>query len=185
MSDSITATSAGSIASPTTPHCRPASEVVAEILKVAHRLRSVLSDHFSEFALTDVRFSVMQIIRNSPEGECSQARLAEELDQSESSISTLVERMRSSHLLYRLRSQQDRRKRALMLTDRGRQLLEDVECCHDQRMATLLSCFGEEQLEQFSTLLKQLQEKLEVVEKWEAFEREAASSVHEQRKPAA
>ncbi|MCH7636905.1 MAG: winged helix-turn-helix transcriptional regulator, partial [Proteobacteria bacterium] len=118
------------------------------------------SMRFSEFGLTDVRFAVMQIIRDSAPDGCSQSRLAEELDQSESSISTLVERMRSSQLLYRLRSKLDRRKRVLMLTERSRNLLEDTEKCHDERMASLLSCFSAEQLEQFSSLLQQIQKRL-------------------------
>jgi DNA-binding MarR family transcriptional regulator len=140
-----------------------ASDVVAEILKFAHRLRLTLCTHFSEFGLTDVRFAVMQIIRDSAPDGCSQSRLAEELDQSESSISTLVERMRASQLLYRLRSKRDRRKRVLMLTERSRNLLEDAEKCHDERMGSLLSCFSPEQLEQleqFSSLLQQLQTRL-------------------------
>ena len=155
----------GQTASPAGRHGKAdkrASLVVAEILKVAHRLRSTLSTHFSEFGLTDVRFAVMQIIRDSAPDGCSQSKLAEELDQSESSISTLVERMRSSQLLYRLRSKLDRRKRVLMLTERSRYLLEDTERCHDERMASLLSCFSDEQLEQFSTLLQQLQNRLTV-----------------------
>ena len=137
-----------------------ASLVVAEILKAAHRLRSTLSTHFSEFGLTDVRFAAMQIIRNSAPDGCSQSRLAEELDQSESSISTLVERMRSSQLLYRLRSNLDRRKRVLMLTERSRNLLEAAELCHDERMASLLSCFSAEQLDQLTSLLQQIQKRL-------------------------
>ena len=139
---------------------KQASHVVAEILKTAHRLRLNLCAHFSEFGLTDVRFAVMQIIRDSAPDGCSQSRLAEELDQSESSISTLVERMRSSQLLYRLRSKRDRRKRVLMLTERSRDLLADAEKCHDERMALLLSCFSPEQLEQFTSLLQQLLRRL-------------------------
>jgi hypothetical protein len=68
--------------------------------------------------------------------------------------------MRSSQLLYRLRSKLDRRKRVLMLTERSRNLLEAAERCHDERMASLLSCFDAQQLKQFSSLLQQLQEKL-------------------------
>jgi len=139
---------------------KQASHVVAEILKAAHRLRSTLSTHFSEFGLTDVRFAVMQIIRDSAPDGCSQSRLAEELNQSESSISTLVERMRSSQLLYRLRSKLDRRKRVLMLTERSRYLLEDAEKRHDERMASLLSCFSAEQLDQLTSLLQQIQTSL-------------------------
>lgn len=139
---------------------KQASHVVAEILKAAHRLRLILSTHFSKFGLTDVRFAVMQIIRDSAPDGCSQSKLAAELDQSESSISTLVERMRSSQLLYRLRSKLDRRKRVLMLTERSRNLLEAAELCHDERMASLLSCFSAEQLDQLTSLLQQIQKRL-------------------------
>lgn len=134
-----------------------AVEIVDNVLRAGHRLRVVLASHFEEFDLNDVRHAVLQIIDNaSVTGGCSQSQLAEALQQSESSISTLVERMRTSGLLYRLRSKSDRRRHVLMLTDRGRELLRRVNQCHSQRMTALLHGFDPMQIEILGTLLKQL-----------------------------
>lgn len=129
------------------------SATISNLLRAAHRLRGILASHFSEFGLTEVRYDAMRTIRDSGEAGCSQSELAEELEQSESSISTLIERMRSSRLIYRLQSQSDRRKRVLLLTDEGRELLDRVEQCHGQRMATLLACFDDGQRQTFTTLV--------------------------------
>lgn len=137
------------------PVNRDAERIVDGVLKTSHRLRSVLADHFAEFGLTDIRYSVLQILRNaSPEG-CTQAELADELAQSESSVCTLVKRMRDSELLYRLRSKTDQRKWGLHITDRGRQLLEQVDACHGKRVTNLLSTFSKDDLSRLANLLEQ------------------------------
>lgn len=118
---------------------REAAELVDELLHVAHLLRGVLAGHFAEFNLTDVRYAVLRIVRDAaPEG-CSQVHLAERLNQAVSSISMLVDRMRTDGLVYRLRSKTDRRKRSLMLAQKGRELLEQLERCHAQRMDRLFA----------------------------------------------
>ncbi|MEO1993726.1 MAG: MarR family winged helix-turn-helix transcriptional regulator [Planctomycetaceae bacterium] len=124
-----------------------ATELIDTILRTAHLLRGVLADHFAEFGLSNVRYSVMKMVEADNTGGCSQAKLAGHLKQSESSISTLVDRMRSDALLYRLPSQTDRRKKVLMLTEKGRGLLRAIDGCHETRMRELLQDIDAEQLE--------------------------------------
>ena len=76
--------------------------IVSDILRSAHRIRGVLAAHFAEFGLSDARFAVLQIVRDALPRGCTQTELAERLQQSESSVSTLVDRMRAADLLYRL-----------------------------------------------------------------------------------
>lgn len=133
-----------------------ASEIVSNILKAAHRLRGILNSYYAEFGLTDIRFSVLQIIKQADVKGCTQSELAEQLQQSESSISTLVDRMRNSDLIYRLRSKSDRRKRVLILSDQGRSILDKVEKCHNEHMDKLLEPFQAEQKEELASLLKKL-----------------------------
>ncbi len=122
------------------PNATPtSSRAVDLLLRVSHQLRGILASHFAEFDLTDVRYSVLQMIRNAGEGGCSQKQVADELLQSESSISTLIERMRRDGLIYRLTAPRDRRRKSLILSDRGRELLDRVETCHEPRMQQLLS----------------------------------------------
>jgi DNA-binding MarR family transcriptional regulator len=140
-------------------HAKPA-EIIAEVLRSAHRIRGVLSGHFAEFGLSDARYTVLQIVRDSLPRGCTQTELAERLQQSESSVSTLVDRMRAADLLYRLRSKSDRRKCLLVLTDHSRDVLEKLERCHHERMAELLSCFRGNQLHELAVLLKILDSEL-------------------------
>src|SRR5579872_6757805 len=130
------------------------AEIVAEVLRSAHRIRGVLASHFAEFGLSDARFTVLQIVRDSLPRGCTQTELAERLQQSESSVSTLVDRMRAADLLYRLRSKSDRRKCLLVLTDHARETLDKLEACHHERMAELLGCYRTEQLRDLTVLLK-------------------------------
>jgi DNA-binding MarR family transcriptional regulator len=134
--------------------------IVSDILRSAHRIRGVLAAHFAEFGLSDARFAVLQIVRDALPRGCTQTELAERLQQSESSVSTLVDRMRAGDLLYRLRSKSDRRKCLLVLTDHARETLDKLEACHHERMAELLSCYKSEQLRDLAVLLKILDNEL-------------------------
>jgi DNA-binding MarR family transcriptional regulator len=136
------------------------AEIVSDILRSAHRIRGVLAAHFAEFGLSDARFAVLQIVRETLPRGCTQTELAERLQQSESSVSTLVDRMRAADLLYRLRSKSDRRKCLLVLTDHARDTLDKLEVCHHERMAELLSCYRTEQLRDLAVLLKILDSEL-------------------------
>ena len=125
---------------PFAPESNAASgELMDRFLQVSHLLRTTLARHFSEFGLTDVRFAVLRTVRSFEPDGCTQSELAARLNQCESSISMLIDRMRNDGLLYRLRSKSDRRKRLLMLSTEGRRLLEQAEAWHVRRMDRLLA----------------------------------------------
>ena len=130
--------------------------IVAEFLRTAHLLRCLLSSHLAAFGLTDTWFAVLDVLsRSAPEG-CSQMELAAALGQSESSVSTLIERMRSHGLLHRLRSKSDRRRHVLIMAERGQSTYAAVGQCHRQRTAQLLGGLCASELETFSELLDRL-----------------------------
>ena len=130
--------------------------IVAEFLRTAHLMRCLLSSHFAAFGLTDTWFTVLEVLgRSAPDG-CSQAELALALGQSESSVSTLIERMRSHGLLYRLRSNSDRRRHVLISTEQGQTTYSAVREYHHQRAAHLLSGLCANELGTFSELLNRL-----------------------------
>ena len=111
--------------------------------------------------MTDIRFEVLQTLREAEPNGCTQANLANGLSQSESSICMLVKRMRDSELLYRLKSRTDQRKWELKLTEKGRQLLEHAEGEHRKRMAELSAKFSSEELSQLTELMQKLVGELE------------------------
>lgn len=139
----------------------PAGELIDQIQRAAQLLKSRLSDHFQSFGLNEIRYTVIKmVLEKSPNG-CSQTDLADALEQSESSISTLVERMRSDNLIYRLRSKIDRRKRVLILTEHGQKILNQIEECHTQRLEQMMKNFGPEQRTSLSVMLDQLMSQIE------------------------
>ena len=128
--------------------------IVQNVMRAAHRLRAILNSHFGQFELTDIRYAVLQAIRESASNGCSQKDLSNLLNQTESSISTLIERMRQSGLLYRLPSTVDRRRKVLLLSELGRETLARAEEIHSNRMAALLTCFSAGERTTLSRLLK-------------------------------
>jgi len=102
-----------------------AADLVETLLRVAQHIRRVLNERLDACGLNDVRYTVLDTVsRTAERGGCSQAELANRLDQSESSVSMLVDRMRADRLLHRLHAPTDRRRRRLVLTEDGRTLVE-------------------------------------------------------------
>ncbi len=135
-------------------------KLAENFLQVAGLIEDHLTSQFSLIGLNAVRFQVLQFIATSaPEG-CSQAELATEISQSESSVSTLIERMRQDRLLYRLKSDTDRRKRVLMLTDDGEQLLQVAQHSYSGQMNGLLNRLSFEQQQSLLDVLQFLEEEI-------------------------
>lgn len=143
------------------PEQRQAIELVARMTLVAQETKAALNERLAEFDLNDIRYSVLSIVREAAAEGCSQSMLAQKLRQSESSISTLVDRMRTSGLLYRLRSKTDRRKRYLTLTERGRDLLTSVDHRYGECVDDILSGLSAEDRTIFSSLLGRLLDRLD------------------------
>jgi|GEM_PF-1412957 len=142
---------------PTPEHASiPAGELIEQIQRAAQLLKNRLADHFQSFGLNEIRYTVINMVQESSPHGCSQTDLADALSQSESSISTLVERMRSDNLIYRLRSKIDRRKRVLILTEHGHKILQQIKDCHTQRLEQMMKNFGPEQRASLSSMLDQL-----------------------------
>jgi|GEM_PF-2749618 DNA-binding MarR family transcriptional regulator len=137
-----------------------AAQVVSSIRRAADVVEELLTVDFSAFRLNKARFAALQFIGRSSAQGCSQTELATGLGQSESSVSGLVSRMRADGLLYRLRSKHDQRKRLLMLSERGRQLLADCELAYGRQFENVLSRFEADWLGQLSGLLDVFAERL-------------------------
>ncbi|QDT63511.1 MarR family winged helix-turn-helix transcriptional regulator [Calycomorphotria hydatis] len=138
--------------------------LVENMLRVGHRLRGLLDSKFSQLGLSDARFVALKVIREAAPHGCTQAHLATRLGQCESSISTLVERMRASQLLYRLRSKADRRKRVLMLTEEGRRLLDLAAVQYEHQAEKLCAGLSFEERQALAGMLNELSNGLERVE---------------------
>jgi DNA-binding MarR family transcriptional regulator len=103
-----------------------ACETLDHFLRAATLVRIQLNEFLEHYELSEVRYSVLAALKAARAG-LSQSELADRLMQSESNISTLVDRMQQEGLVDRSRSEADRRKRVLLLSPSGQCLLERVE----------------------------------------------------------
>ncbi len=111
------------------------THLVRRVLLAGVRLRRCLDQSYIQSELNGPRVDVLETIAAAgPEG-CSQTELAAELGAAESSVSTIVERMRRDGLLLRMRSRQDRRCSVLLLTEVGEERLASVIAGRDQHLS--------------------------------------------------
>ena len=135
-----------------------ANRVLDTLMKLGHRVRGVLDARFSGMKMTDARYMALRVVQDSaPEG-CTQAKLAAALGQCESSVSTLVERMRTGKLVYRLHPKSDRRKRVLLLTDLGRDALRLAEAARAEAAKELCEALTHEERDGLCEVLGRLLE---------------------------
>ncbi len=141
-----------------------ASETLDRLLRAATHIRLRLGEFLEQFALTEVRYSVLVALRIASQAGLSQSELAERLMQSESNISTLVERMQQDGLVDRLRSDADRRKRVLLLSSSGERLLDRVEVAKQSWAARLLRAVPADDRSTLGLLMRQLVENFDGTE---------------------
>ena len=108
------------------------------LLRVAQLVRLRFNDWLDHFELNDGRHAVLVALARSNDEGFSQAELAIRLGQSESNVSTLIERMQRDGLVDRSRSIADRRKRVLRITETGKSTLDAVNARRASWAADLL-----------------------------------------------
>jgi DNA-binding MarR family transcriptional regulator len=126
------------------------------LLRVSQIVRVRFNEWLAEFDLNDGRYTVLQTLATAGNNGFSHAELAERLGQSESNVSTLIERMQRDGLVDRSRSEADRRKRVLLISSRGRSALDDVDERRSQWTARLFKEMTVVDSTQLVSLLNQL-----------------------------
>lgn len=140
----------------------PSAEVGVLLLRGADCLAAVLADCTSEAGLNESRYRVLAALQRGTSGECSQSDLADRVLQSESNLSTLLERMGSDGLITRARSQTDRRRSLIRVTPRGLAALSQAERSRVATLVRLMRQFSRDEAQELAGRLRQLVTKLEM-----------------------
>ncbi len=128
----------------------------ALLVRTAECLTALVQGPTAQAGLNESRYRVLDVLRRKVSGTCSQTELATQLLQSESNLSTLLERMRKDGLISRVRSESDRRMALIGLSDDGAAALDRAESARARAMATALRVLdgqGEEALREVLRLL--------------------------------
>ena len=135
-------------------------QLVRQLLLVADRLQRLLDQNYSLCELNGPRVDVLETIARAGVAGCSQTELALAVGAAESSISTLVERMRRDGLLLRMSSRVDRRCSVLVLTEEGEKRITSVAADRDRHLAQWMEQLSNDDQFQLGTLLNRLMQSL-------------------------
>lgn len=137
------------------------ADLLDRLLRVSQNIRLRLNEWLGRFEMNDGRHAVLVVLAGKDERGCSQAQLAERLGQSESNVSTLIERMQRDGLVSRSKSDADRRKRVLQITSDGRSVLASIDANRATWAGRLLSGMSTNDRQRLYDLLKLLGDSLE------------------------
>lgn len=100
-------------------------------------LTNLLEDRASRKSITLQQFNVLRILRGQYPKPASNATIRERMINSTPDISRLVERIVTKGLVTRTKNRTDKRAVDLLITEKGLQLLEELEA--DMNLSTILS----------------------------------------------
>jgi DNA-binding MarR family transcriptional regulator len=145
-------------------HLPPQTTLLGELLlRAAECLTALLQSPTAQAGLNESRYHLLTVLSRTTAATCSQAELASRLLQSESNLSTLLERMRRDGLISRVRSETDRRKAMIELTPAGSDAAAHAERARTRAMAKLWHALGAQRETALREALSLLVDRLEHV----------------------
>lgn len=131
-------------------------EIVATLLRTAAFVRLRLVEFLERYELSEGRYSILAALDHAGANGLSQSEVAEKLMQSESNVSSLLDRLHREALVDRRWSSTDRRKRVLLLTADGQQLIHQVELARRRWADALLSAISPHDRRVLADVMQQL-----------------------------
>ncbi|HLJ10510.1 MAG TPA: MarR family transcriptional regulator [Planctomycetaceae bacterium] len=138
-----------------------AQSVGALLVRTAGCLTASLHGPTAQGGLNESRYNVLDLLRNKASGGCCQTELATGLLQSESNLSTLLDRMRKDGLISRVRCESDRRKTLIAVAPAGLDALARADQARARATAKMLSVLDDRQQAALRQALGLLLERLE------------------------
>lgn len=130
-------------------------KAIINILFTNNWLSNVLEDRASKKCITLQQFNVLRILRGQYPNPASNATIRERMISSTPDISRLIERIVAKGLVTRTKNKADKRAVDLLITEKGLQLLDELEA--DMNLSTMLSeNISEDEAQLLSNLLDKL-----------------------------
>jgi MarR family 2-MHQ and catechol resistance regulon transcriptional repressor len=120
-------------------------EALLNLVRTSSMLLKLSDRFFSQFGLTDAQFNILMIL-NDYEGEgMSQQELSEQLIVTKSNMVGLVDRLEKAGFVKRKSHPTDRRFYQVMLTAKGREMVENVKRSYFEEVDKMMSVLTDSQ----------------------------------------
>ena len=116
-------------------------EALLNIYYSASCLKKKAGEFLRPFGLTDVQFNLMMLLKYQiDQGEgLSQAKLSNMMLVNRANITSLIDRMEKADLVVRTHAASDRRTNIIKLTNRGKQLIAEIEPLYTKEVKRIMA----------------------------------------------
>lgn len=144
----------------TQPFASRHEEAVLNIVRTADTLKRAGELLFRRHGITSAQYNVLRILRGAGERGLHCRAIADRMITAEPDITRLLMRMERLGLLVRQRDSVDRRMVTAIATDRGLQLLDELDAPLRRLQGQQFSLLSEDQIEQLIGNLEKVRESI-------------------------
>lgn len=125
------------------------------VLSRAHRaFNDVVNKHISTFKLNPTEFAVLELLYHK--GDQPLQQIGGKILLASGSITYVVDKLEQKGLLARRACPKDRRVTHAQITDKGKQLIEEIFPPHEERINEIVSVLTDEEKNMVTELLKKV-----------------------------
>ena len=138
---------------------QPAIDAYVALRRTADAVSRYVEAELGEWGVTTAQYGVLLHLMK---GEAlSLTDLSGLIFRSNSTLTSLIDRMERDGLVARVAHENDRRVTTVALTQKGRELLLEIRGHHRPFLAGMMSCLSPEELSHLSALLNKIERKVE------------------------
>lgn len=137
-----------------------AQRAVVNLIYTSKHIELIDDRMMKKFGLTSAQFNVLRILRGQFPKSATVNLLIERMLDKSSNASRLVEKLRTKKLVERIQCPEDRRAVNVKITQKGLDLLTEIDPVMNE-MNESLSSIGEEKLKLFNEILDEIRLKVE------------------------
>ena len=131
-------------------------DILTDFQATMTELKCVGSERMLRQGISMTQLHVMNMLERH--GEVAMSRLAEMLDVSDSNATGLIDRIEERGFVERIRVPSDRRVVLVRITDRGREVMEEVETLREEMLERMLGRLDEPNLMRVAAAMSDLRQ---------------------------
>jgi len=140
----------------TKPFASKHQEALIALMRTTDTVKRHLADEFSGYHVTPQQYNVLRILRGAGKDGLPTLTIADRMIERTPGITRLLDRLEGCGLAERRRCHNDRRRVFAMITDKGLDLLENLDPVTDRADRTALAGLPVEDLDTFLTSLSMI-----------------------------
>lgn len=128
-------------------------KAVISLLKTVDYINRISSDTMEPFGITSQQYNILRILRGAAPDGLPTLELADRMLVRSPGVTRLIDRLAKKQLVSRERSEKDRRVVLCKITDKGKELLEEMDETVGNMNKKIVRNLDNQQLEQLTELL--------------------------------